>query len=396
MINSINFEDFLLSTKVGRLVVDETVPFVEQKNCPACDGILSPVAELESRRTAQKIRYGICPACGYMGYIDRPGRTWLADYYARAWDKLIPRTSEGIRSQTILAGKSGPKASRFIAFNLARQLGLDKSQAVLEIGSGYGEVLKNFKDDGFKTVVGIENSDHRANLVSETFGMPVLAGGFEQQAVQAKLGEYRPFGLIFSHHVLEHTFNPDEIIDKISMLQDYGGYLVLALPNARGEHINYALFYLVHLHSFTKEGLEIILNRHGYQVVKDSSPDPTNIIVAAQKTADPKPIFPRQTDYLNQTRGRLSKTLGLAVIRPGTLYELNWWQELTASDPARIKPLGGGMPAWQWKKTIAFLKRKLGRYDTVYTFLLSAAGNDESASKAVKIFFKDKIGFMAK
>ncbi len=397
MKNNIIFEDFLLSTKVGKLDIDENIPFEELKNCPACRTERQVVAELQSRRTSKKIRYGICATCGYMGYIDRPSQDWLANYYSRDWDKLITRSIEEIRSETGLEAKSGPKTSRFIAFSLAQQLPIDKNKSILEIGSGYGEVLKNFKDIGFNSVVGVENSEHRAKIVTEAFDIPVFSGEFENHQVQKNLANFKPFGLIFSHHVLEHTFNPDEIINKISDLQDDGGYLVLALPNAMGEHINYALFYLVHLHSFTKESLEIILNRNGYQIIKDNSPDPTNIILAAQKSTNPKSIFPRRNDYFDCARNRIIRALGMDKIQQGSAYEIKWEQKLDNSDPSQVLKLNFGKVNWWLKKAMSFIKRKLGRYSTVYTFLISVVDSSDSATTGpIRIFFKDKIKLLAK
>lgn len=320
----------------------------------------------------------------------------MRDFYSHDWDKYFPKTKIEIRKGTILPGK-GIKPSRYLAASLVEKINPDKGKPVCEIGSGYGEALKYFKDAGFKYLIGIENSKHRAELVNQALGFNILHGGFEDQEVQEQLSKQKPIGLFFSHHVLEHVYDPAEVIRKISYFQDQGDCLILSLPNADGEHINYALFYLVHLHSFTKESLELLLNKNGYEIIADNSPDDSNTIIAARKTPNPRPQFKIKQNYYDLVLRRISKGLSLNKMVKPVLYEL-YWEQGVERDRAEITEVGSGgvlqKVNWYFRNKIAYIRsRFFKRFTSGYTMLVSPETSD---SGGFEIRFPDKITLLIK
>lgn len=352
------------------------IPWDVQESCPACGAKLETCARLAPDDGSKTVRYGLCAACGYMGYIDRPTQKWIIDFYSKDWDKEFVRPPEEMRADAdaMMAGKG--KQSRKIAADLALKIG-DKARTACEIGTGYGLVLEYLKRHGFTRLMGVENSKHRADLVKKVFGFEVLHGGFEEESVQSGLREAGTIGLFFCHHVFEHTYHPDDIIRKAAAHQKEGDILLFAMPNADGEHLQYAVLYLLHLHSFTKEALERLFNRHGYEIVEDASPDPTNIIIAARKVAQPKPRFATGRDHRAEFRRRFRRAFALDAVEGDGPYAVYWEQKPHETDLAKVER--SGTPAmtaawWHARKALDFVKsRWFDRFTAGHRLLLRKA-----------------------
>ena len=190
-----------MSSRTRPLALSKSIPMETQNKCPSCGTKLEAVASLVSCGKKQEIRVGVCVYCGYVGYIDRPQEKWIVDFYAKDWDQEFIKSEGHMRSDVILPQGIGPKGSRHAAFGVYKELDVDKNLPFLEIGSGYGQVMENFKLAGFQKLFGVENSRHRAGLVNKVFGFEIVVGVFGSEEVQKKLKEKGPFGLLFSHHV---------------------------------------------------------------------------------------------------------------------------------------------------------------------------------------------------
>lgn len=360
----------LLSSRFNVVVIDRTCPIESQENCPSCDTNLSELCRIIG--SGVQLRVGVCSSCGYQGFVDRPKKEWIVRFYAEHWDREFPKAPE-IMWRDVELSKEGMKASRYHTVELARVLQADTTKAYLEIGVGYGQVMKNIESLGFRKLVGVENSAIRAERVSRVFGFNVIQGDFGSREVEVSLGQHAPFSLVLSHHVFEHTYYPRKVIESIGRLQDEGDWLILAIPNAEGEHINHRALYLPHLHAFTKESLEHLLNRCGYRVVQDASPDPTNIIIAAQKTAtSSQKIFKYNVDYVTRARERLRTGLGSVVLRKG-MNLLEWHQQFDGSDRVKTRALGVfGWPLWLFRQAVSYIRSRLfGRLAGSITMLVS-------------------------
>ncbi len=383
------------SNRVRVFDFDKNIPLEQQLRCPVCERDLEVACLLIGEKTETKIRYGLCTNCGYMGYMDRPSEKWMVDFYNKDWDKAFPKTQDEIKRGTILPGK-GVKSQRYLTASLLEKINPDKNKTFCEIGSGYGEVLSYAKEQGFKTVVGVEHSRHRAELVHQALGFEVFHGEFENPKVQEKLSLLKPVGLFFSHHVLEHVYNPAEVIEKASSLQEIGDYFILSLPNAMGEHINYGLFYLVHLHSFTKESLELLLNRHGYEMVADNSAYDDNTIIAARKVQNPQPKLSRSKDYPAQFLKKIQK--GMSIDSLGSRLQELYWEENYDYDFSAAKIAYGNdilaKVIWNIEKAIAFINIKHRRFTVGYKMLLKKI--QSGTNLPIEIRFPDSIKLLMK
>ena len=314
------------------LDVDASIPMDAQELCPACDIKLKTLADFFGQEGKQRMRYGVCADCGYAGYIDRPSQEWVKNYYLDTWDEAktrnIPEEVENYR-------KAGQR--KFKAMSILERLSVDKNRYALEIGCGYGRTLRALQDFGFKKVVGLDNSKHRAMVASRAFGFPTVASPFEHPDAQNELKKYAPYSLIISRHVLEHTYHPAEIVKKAGALQGEGDYLVLLLPNAIGETSGSLLFYWPHLHGFTPLAVKNLLAKNGYEIVDDSMTSDIVNYVVARKTFGIRLKASGEENQYQKMLLKFTKNLGLDK-EYGSDTRLLWW--------FRKYDFGGQVAAW--------------------------------------------------
>jgi len=400
-VKGITITEHLLSSRLGVLSIDENMPLDKQELCPGCLNRLSVLCTLIDGKVKTKIHVGCCEKCGYIGYIDRPTREWIVSFYSHNWDKKFIRKPEEIRAAVRLP-KEGFKGTRYRAFKLREKAPIDKEKSFLDIGSGYGQIMKNFSDAGWKNVYGIENSPHRAELVKKIFGFSVINGDFGSKEAEEELKKYAPFGLIFSHHVFEHIYNPGEAVASLSRLQEEGDYAIIALPNAAGEHINYATLYLPHLHGFTRESLEALFNRHGYEVVDSDFPDISNTIILFKKTKNPKKIFQLKDNYLLEAQDRIRQGFQLNAITEEGEYELRWEQKFNIKDTATLikkpKETSRFLSEFVWyiRQCVSFVKSRIfKRFTGYYIFRIRPLYGDRQDNE-LEIHFKGPIKLLIK
>ena len=169
--------------------ITDDVPFGIQKACPADDMELIPLCTLVGNNGNKTLRIGSCPSCGYVGYIDRPMKSWINKFYAETWDNAarINGEAEAAARREEFAkngfdGFSNVRANQLERF--LRQYTFSKDKPVLEIGCGYGTSLKFLEKLGFSKLYGIETSRHRAKIASRAYDLQVFTGAFEDSQVQ--------------------------------------------------------------------------------------------------------------------------------------------------------------------------------------------------------------------
>ena len=124
-----------------------------------------------------------------------------------------------------------------------------KEKFLCDLGCGYGGQLKVLRECGFNKIIGCEASPLRAEVARRAFGLNVLDGTFGDPSVQTTLRELAPLGLIYANNVLEHVYNPAEVIRLCAGLQEEGDKLVIAVPNQIGEPTWCVLLYFLHLNA---------------------------------------------------------------------------------------------------------------------------------------------------
>lgn len=261
-----------------RITVEESMPPEVQPACPSCGQLLTEFVRLAAADGHRAIRVGACYHCAYLGYLDRPTREWISRYYDRVWSHGAEKDTEALAAKK---QKSNPARS---AIERALAMLPDPRAAIVEIGSGYGTMLKFIRANGFLNLIGIESSRRRAEAATRATGFPILSGDFEAPAIQSELARRAPIRLLLAFHVLEHTYHPGEVLAACARLQKSGDLLVLGVPNVWGEPAMNILLFLPHLHSFSASSLAQLINRSGYEVVDSSFSNQAEVILIAKRT----------------------------------------------------------------------------------------------------------------
>lgn len=319
------------------LEITKDIPFSSQTDCPADGRELSIFVTLVSVDGAQKIRIGLCKNCGYFGYIDRPSRNWIEKFYFETWDEGESKNVQeeiSRRKQRVLSKDKRRKKdlSKFLT-----RFPIVKDRYVLEIGSGYGGTLKGIRELGFKKVVGLESSLHRAEVSRKAYNLEIFSAPFEDANLQKNLQKFSPFGLIITHHVLEHTYEPDRILNLASGLQSPGDFLIISVPNSQGEFSMGEIFFLPHLHSFTPYSLEKLLNRNGYAIADDSFTTPRNLYVLARKDNSQISRY-YSSDYFSEKLEKFEKCLGFGISYSFSPRWLWWDRKIDVAGQTRFWP----------------------------------------------------------
>lgn len=146
-----------------------------------------------------------------------------------------------------------------------------------DIGCGTAKVLLAAKILGWE-VLGVDASKEIALLAERRFGVPVVPGTFDQVSLEDDCYDAVRFA-----HVLEHLSDLHEPLRKSGRALKRGGLLVVEAPyavnllnlarnmlyRARGlNRLSMELMPPVHLHSFSRNSLHLLLKAHGFVPVK--------------------------------------------------------------------------------------------------------------------------------
>ncbi len=287
-----------------KIEIEDTKQFQINTTCTCCLSKLETVATIQDPK--QSIRIGCCDSCGFVTLIDKPSHQWIIDFYAKTWN-----VEEGQKK----FANAEHKESRLAP--ILEKLNIKKDAPILEIGTGRGGNFAAMKQVGYTNLVGVENSAHRAQEVIDTLNIPIYVGGFEESSVQSSLTKHAPFKMIYTSHVMEHVFDPGQMIELCSKLQTDGDYIMIEVPNVVGEPSMGVLMFLPHLHSFSVRGVSSLLSRFGYKVIEDKSTD-AEVRLIAQKTTV-LPLSPGQ-GFFKQVKNKLESELKLSKLSTKESY----------------------------------------------------------------------------
>ena len=227
-----------------------------------------------------------CGRCGLRRLRPRPGPKALGRYYAEAsgYNAFVGRKRSG-RSQRVWdflrdcrsrpAGWTGWR--RWIApvgaliadwaFDINVPLDGRTGLRVLEVGSGYGDILIYLKSRGC-TVMGSDLSAEAARKGAE-YGVEIRVGNLADLRLPSS-----SFDVAILCHSLEHLPDPNVELAELARLLKPGGRIHIAVPNGnavrlkldglRWDHLSHPF----HLWYFDPRTLQRILTRHGFVPVR--------------------------------------------------------------------------------------------------------------------------------
>lgn len=174
---------------------------------------------------------------------------------------------------------AGPIVDRGSRADVALKL-LEKGDKLLDVGCGDGTV-GYFSKNNYRYVYGIDVSEtalkiaKERSIITKTININDETLPFEDNY----------FDAVTCLDVIEHVFEPVDLIKEIFRVLKKGGFLIISTPNIRYWH---HLFDIVikgkfpktstdtdhydggHLHYFTYKDIENILENEGFKIVKKS------------------------------------------------------------------------------------------------------------------------------
>lgn len=196
-----------------------------------------------------------CVHCGLVFTSPRLHRNLILKSYVEAEDPMYVSQAEGrIKSfaqclKAVSKHKSGGK--------------------ILDIGAAAGFFLKVAKDAGWKTY-GIEPSRYLSDYGNRNYDANIYCGTLETAPAFDSLMD-----VVTLWDVLEHTFDPKDVMKRVNRYLTPDGLVVINYPNignwmARMAGRKYWFILSVHLYYFVPATMERLLKETGFEVVEES------------------------------------------------------------------------------------------------------------------------------
>lgn len=227
-------------------------------------------------RDGAYLRTVVCRRCGLVYSDPRPDSSKVREYYERDYRMDYKATYQPRPKHVYRAGK--------VAVDRFRGLEgiLTPGCRVLDFGAGGGEVVFVLRALGYDAS-GFEPNEGYARFASETLGLPVSPGFYQDAKVEAESQD-----VVTAFHVVEHLESPyDALIHARRWLRP-GGRLLVEVPNVEAVcQWPRSRFHRAHLYNFSPATLETLGKRAGYEVLKSTvSPDGGNIAVVLRKAGE--------------------------------------------------------------------------------------------------------------
>lgn len=153
---------------------------------------------------------------------------------------------------------------------------LGKKGRILDIGVGRGEILIEAVSNGWEAE-GVEPSDSFADYAEKRTSAKIWREPIEDAAIPSN-----SFDVVILGAVLEHLYDPDTVMKKISTILKTGGLLYVDVPNEKGLYfvvgnayqrlrgrkwcVNLApTFSPFHVFGFGPRSLRSLLGKHGLE-----------------------------------------------------------------------------------------------------------------------------------
>lgn len=156
---------------------------------------------------------------------------------------------------------------------------LGRKGKLLDIGTGRGEIVLCAKQSGWE-VAGIEPSEGFAAYTEKVTGIKI-----HRETVENCNFADGEFDVVILAAVLEHLYNPDEVVAEISRITRRGGLFYFDVPNEKGLFFKVGNFYQklrrsdwcvnlsptftpFHIFGFSPKSVKMLLAKHNFGIKK--------------------------------------------------------------------------------------------------------------------------------
>ncbi len=232
-------------------------------NCPVCSSPQSTVFVTCKDYTVSGEAFSIvqCRDCNFKYTNPRPTEESSGVYYQSESYVSHSETKKGLVNKLYHIIRERALAGKLTLVNSLHTKG-----KLLDVGCGTGDFLRVCKQDGWQ-VKGIE-VDARARSKAS------VNSGSEIQPALLEAYENEKFDVITLWHVLEHIHQLHESIEKINVLLEKGGVVLIAVPNSDSwDAQNYKQYWAAydvprHLYHFNQLTLAQLLAKHGLKIAR--------------------------------------------------------------------------------------------------------------------------------
>lgn len=226
-----------------------------QRSCPICaHRDPRPLLAGPDRFNGRQTQYQLlrCSGCSLVWLSDPPSPSDMGDHYGSDYDR------------TIAAASQAPDHWLPRRNELSR---LKSGGAVLDLGCGAGGFLSTLKGPSWK-LYGIEMSEGAASIARTRCGAEVFVGDVLD-------APFPPgsFDAITAFNVLEHVYEPREVLARVAYWLKPGGIFYTMMPNidSAGARIFRSYWYALelprHLYHFSPATLRMVGQSAGLQEV---------------------------------------------------------------------------------------------------------------------------------
>lgn len=251
---------------------------MENRNCPICGQNNTEIIFTKGNLNKDLINV-ICKNCGLIYINSQPAgeeynlyhkTEFLAEKDVREVVDLSPK----LCSRDLEIKKS--------IFDFLKNY-LKEGQNVLDIGCGFGGLMKIVKEESGANVYGIELNDLDVKAAKEFYGFDLFHGSLADFFSREE--NWNKFDVIIMHHTLEHLPEPLESLEQIKKILKPAGVLYIGVPNAMNIKKRPEIFFqIAHPFSYSPHSLKLMSEKAGFGIVKfnENAGYPGGMEMAAQ------------------------------------------------------------------------------------------------------------------
>ena len=252
-----------------------------RRACPICHSAqFAPVAHLPS--PTHDMHVVACVGCGLVQV--NPMFTNAEKNAVTPEVRSLHRSRAAEASTTAAFAHSLPRMRR--CFDLLAPY-LKTGQRVLELGCGDGVLLAMLKRHGVHPI-GLDMDRESAQATARMLQVPVLTGAFEDIDLRGER-----FDAVVLVHLIEHFYEPVEMLRKARTLLRPGGMLFLETPNILRPKVGpRRVFSFAHNYHFSPRTLALALHRADFRLtaLREFRRDSFQIVAHAVDDVGPAPL----------------------------------------------------------------------------------------------------------
>lgn len=174
---------------------------------------------------------------------------------------------------------------------------ITQDSEVLDIGCGWGALIKMIADNLSLKVTGIEMSKLAVRAAKEHFGVNVYEETLEEFANR---GFEKKYDFIILKHVLEHFLDPLERLKDIKKLLSERGFLCILIPNlSKPDEALDKFFHIEHTYYFTPLTVFQMLKKTGLKLI-DMVIFKTELMIIATREECDSPVVYNAYNFENK------------------------------------------------------------------------------------------------